>query len=75
MGDVADDLCDIYRDILPGLRYWEAGGEEGHAAVVWEWRFGFITHWGRHAIAALGLLHFLVMRDGLASLDDLPHGR
>ena len=31
------------------------GAPEGD--VVWEWRFGFYSHWGRHATEALRALH------------------
>jgi Domain of unknown function (DUF5063) len=51
---LADDLRDIHRDLLSGLRKWFRG-ESGEA--LWEWRFGFESHWGEHATGALRALH------------------
>jgi hypothetical protein len=55
-GSLADDLADIYRDVqegllLRGIRHasWEA--------VVSDWRFSFYSHWGKHAIDALDVIH------------------
>ena len=54
ISDLADDLADIWRDLKPGLELY-AGNERVKAAA--EWKFGFETHWGRHATAALYVLH------------------
>lgn len=54
MGDLADDLADIYRDIKFGLVLYQDGHE---AEAVWEWRNGFAIHWGGHAASALYALH------------------
>ncbi|MFP8780490.1 DUF5063 domain-containing protein [Hydrogenophaga sp. RWCD_12] len=54
VGDVADDLADIYKDLVDGL--WLL--EHGHAvAAVWTWKLTFDSHWGRHAVSALRALH------------------
>ncbi len=54
VGDLADDLADMYRDIKDGLRLYD----HGHIAeAVWSWRNSFQTHWGRHATNALYVLH------------------
>jgi Domain of unknown function (DUF5063) len=54
VGDVADDLTDIYSDLTEGL--WLL--DHGHAlAAVWTWKFTFDAHWGRHAVSALRALH------------------
>ena len=53
-GDVADDLADIYSDLIKGL--WLL--DHGHAvAAVWTWKLSFAGHWGRHAVSALRALH------------------
>lgn len=53
-GDVADDLSDIYSDLIKGL--WLL--DHGHAvAAVWTWKLSFAGHWGRHAVSALRALH------------------
>ena len=29
-------------------------------AIVWEWRFSYENHWGRHAIGAMRAIHALL---------------
>ena len=54
VGDLADDLADMYRDIKDGLGLYD----HGHIVeAVWSWRNSFQTHWGRHATNALYVLH------------------
>jgi hypothetical protein len=54
VGDLADDLADIYRDIKAGLWLYD----HGHTTqAVWAWRYTFQIHWGRHATNALYALH------------------
>ena len=63
IGDLADDLADIYRDIKPGLRALEHNIDEYAATNVFEWKEPlFKTHWGRHAVDAMRILHILVYR-------------
>jgi hypothetical protein len=52
---LADDLADIYRDLKEGLLLIETGTERDE--VIWQWRFGFDTHWGAHALEALRAIH------------------
>lgn len=54
IGSVSDDIADIYRDTVTGLRVFEAGRR---AVAVWEWGFHFRHHWGKHATGAIGALH------------------
>jgi hypothetical protein len=54
IGDVADDVADIYRDLFAGLALFDAGHK---AEAQWEFRFSFLTHWGRHASGAIKALH------------------
>jgi hypothetical protein len=54
MGDVCDDLTDIYGDLKRGLILWEKGERE-NAVFIWNTNFGI--HWGRHATSALRALH------------------
>lgn len=55
-GRLSDDLADIRRDLLEGLHLYD----EGHTGdAVWEWRFAFDSHWGRHAAHALYALRVL----------------
>ena len=54
VGDLADDLTDIYIDLKRGLVILERCTE---TAAVFEWRCSFGFHWGRHATSALRALH------------------
>jgi hypothetical protein len=53
---LADDLADIYRDVNDGI---VANRKHSRTPqdVVWEWRFSFYSHWGKHAIDALQAIH------------------
>jgi hypothetical protein len=55
-GSLAEDIADIYRDLREGLVL-----KETHQAppedIIWEWRFSFYSHWGRHAMDALQTIH------------------
>ena len=54
IGSLADDLLDIYRDVVTGLWEYEGGRR---ANAIWEWGFNFRHHWGDHATAAIRSLH------------------
>ena len=54
VSSLADDLADIYRDVVRGLRAYEVKDVE---AAIWEWRFHLAHHWGAHATAAIRVLH------------------
>jgi hypothetical protein len=54
MGDVGDDLMDIYRDVKEGLVLFDSGDENNAA---WHWSFLHRIHWGRHAVGGLFALH------------------
>jgi hypothetical protein len=56
-GSLADDVADIYLTLRGGLDLVEAGKPRG--AALWEWKFGFDEHWGRHAAHALSAVHAL----------------
>tara|TARA_R110002096_G_scaffold77896_12_gene183606 strand:- start:125338 stop:125571 length:234 start_codon:yes stop_codon:yes gene_type:complete len=59
VGDLADDLGDIYGDIAPALMAWEAGTSRIDD-ILFEWRgVSFSTHWGVHASQALRVMHKL----------------
>ena len=49
-----DDVTDVYRDVVTGLREYQAGRR---AVALWEWGFGFQRHWGEHATSAIRALH------------------
>lgn len=54
VGSLTDDIADVYRDVVTGLREYEAGRR---AQAVWEWGFGLRHHWGEHATSAIRALH------------------
>jgi len=56
-GSLADDIRDIYRDLKKGLELKKTYPSQPEAAIG-EWRFGFYSHWGKHAIDALLAMHF-----------------
>jgi hypothetical protein len=60
MGDLADDLADIYRDLKSGLNVWENQKGNQIIEIVWNWKFLFQAHWGQHAIDAMRALHQIV---------------
>jgi len=54
VGSLTDDITDIYRDVITGLREYESGRR---AQAVWEWGSGLRQHWGGHATGAIRALH------------------
>ena len=64
IGDLGDDLLDIYKDIKRGLSLYELGYPK---AAEWEWAFHFRVHWGRHATAGLLALHCMVHIHGTSA--------
>lgn len=64
VGDLADDLTDIYCDLRDGLALFDSGNEP---AAVWYWRFSFGIHWGRHAVCALRAIHCYQSHDSVES--------
>ena len=53
VGDVLDDLADVWRDVHHGLDAYRAGRRD---EACWNWRFSFRSHWGEHAVEALRVL-------------------
>lgn len=52
------DLAEIYSDTKGVLLALERGASVNDA--VWEWRFDFESHWGRHATSALRVVYNLL---------------
>lgn len=61
IGDLADDLADVWRDLKGGLALYQAGHLN---AAVWKWRFDFWGHWGKHATSAIYALHCWLANHG-----------
>jgi Domain of unknown function (DUF5063) len=51
---LSDDLADIYRDIKYGLLLFDAGH---FSEAVWEWKFNYKIHWGRHLLSAQKVIY------------------
>jgi len=69
-GNLADDLADVYRDVVPGLRAWNLGDDSLLDEIVFQWvKGGFEVHWGSHAVDALGILHRIVISQILSDPD------
>ena len=51
---ISDDLADIYKDLKEGLLLYDSGKVN---EAVWEWRFNYLIHWGRHLTGAQTALH------------------
>ena len=54
IASIADDIADIYRDVVSGLWAYQTGSK---TQALWEWGFGFEQHWGKHATGAIRALH------------------
>lgn len=53
VGDLHDDLADVWRDVRHGLNAYKAGRID---SASWQWSFSFRSHWGEHATEALRVL-------------------
>ncbi|WP_031370009.1 DUF5063 domain-containing protein [Lysobacter antibioticus] len=57
VGDIADDLADIWRDLKGGLSLFDAGLKDAAASHWWQY---FWIHWGRHAASCLYPLQYWI---------------
>ncbi len=55
VGSLESDVAEIYADLSGPLRLWRTCPDD-RATAIWEWRFGFRSHWGRHALGAISAL-------------------
>ncbi len=60
VGDLHDDLADVWRDVRTGLDAYKAGRVD---SASWQWSFSFRSHWGEHAAEALRVLVAGLHRD------------
>ena len=68
-GNLTDDLTDIYRDVHRGLHAWRSGDPDRRLDGLWDWRFSFETHWGRHSVDALRAIYWLLYDRYLPALE------
>ncbi len=63
VGDLIDDILDIYSDLIPGLEQYDQGNK---SIAADHWRFWLHHHWGEHATSATrAIWSFLANRDGV----------
>jgi Domain of unknown function (DUF5063) len=60
IGDLTDDVLDIYCDLKEGLGLFERGFK---GLACWKWRFSFHAHWAQHATDALHAMQAHAPRD------------
>src|SRR6185503_16752116 len=60
-GDLANDIAEVFDDVSRGLALFDQGRIPD---ALWEWIFGFQSHWGRHATVAIRVLHAYVAGTG-----------
>jgi hypothetical protein len=57
LGDLDDDVADIYLDLKNALVNFEPGIPEAREDALWHFHFDFNCHWGQHCISALKAIH------------------
>lgn len=55
-----DDIADLYQDINAGLNVFKRGSDDDMRDAAWEWRFGFMGHYGRHMVNAIRTVHIML---------------
>ncbi|HMP71534.1 MAG TPA: DUF5063 domain-containing protein [Pirellulaceae bacterium] len=61
VGDVCDDLADIYSDLWHGLQAYDAGAT---IYAVNYWRDSYRDHWGQHATGAIAAIDAYIRTNG-----------
>jgi hypothetical protein len=57
---LSDGLADIWCDLKRGLLALDEDEQRYSAAVFWDWKFSFETHWGDHAVDSIWGIHTLL---------------
>lgn len=60
MGDLLNDVMDIYKDIKYQLMIFDFNTEESIENAVWGIKFDFGHHWSKHAIDAIRTIHYVI---------------
>lgn len=61
LGDLGDDIADVYRDLSQGLCKFRSGRVE---EAERDWCLAFWSHWGRHSASAFYALHCWISDTG-----------
>ncbi len=57
VGRLSNDLSEVYSDLREPLLWYEQGNS---IDAVWDWKLGLQTHYGRHIVDALRVIHQLI---------------
>ncbi|MEM1359809.1 MAG: DUF5063 domain-containing protein, partial [Bacteroidota bacterium] len=60
IGDLLDDILDIYKDIKRQLLVFDLNTEASIESAIWGMKFDFWHHWSAHAIDALRTIHYVL---------------
>lgn len=60
MGDLLDDVMDIYKDIKAQLMIFDLKTKESMESAIWAMKFDFCHHWSYHAIDAIRTIHYVI---------------
>jgi len=66
LGDLLDDIGDIYKDLKRSLTLFNEGTNLAKNTAMWQFKFEFDNHWSDHCISALYALHFFIKKMELA---------
>lgn len=62
MGDLLDDVLDIYKDIKRQLLIFDLNTEASIESAMWGMKFDFWHHWSTHAIDAIRTIHYIIKK-------------
>jgi hypothetical protein len=65
MGDLLDDIMDIYKDLKYQLMIFDLGTADSKENAVWGMRFDFWNHWSHHAIDAMRTIHYVIEKQNV----------
>lgn len=65
---LSGDLTEIYQDLRQSLALTNLESV-GPGDILWQWRFDFSNHWGRHAVSALRMVNALLYMEFVDALD------
>jgi hypothetical protein len=67
-GMLSGDLAELYLDLRNSVALLERPNLAS-VDVLWEWRFAFSFHWGRHLTSALRVIHALLFEEFVEALE------
>ena len=64
------DLLEVLEDVDRGQSLLEPAQGIAVADVLWQWRFDFTSHWGRHAATAIKVINSLLYTQFVDALEE-----